>query len=85
MVARLLLILVLVLIVLGWLRSRKVSGTPPGPRSATRGTASASAATQPVLPCAFCGAYLPRADALPGRDGALFYCSEAHRREAGNV
>ncbi|RZT95065.1 PP0621 family protein [Rivibacter subsaxonicus] len=85
MVVRLLLILVLVLVVLGWLRSRKASRASAKPKAAERAAAPTdAAAAQPVLPCAFCGAYLPRADALPGRGGAL-YCSEAHRREAGDV
>jgi uncharacterized protein len=34
-----------------------------------------------MVACAVCHVHLPKSDALIGRDG--FYCSEAHRREAG--
>ena len=34
-----------------------------------------------MVACALCKVHLPQSEALIGRDG--FYCSEAHRREAG--
>jgi uncharacterized protein len=34
-----------------------------------------------MVACDVCHVHLPRSEALIGRDG--FYCSEAHRREAG--
>ena len=34
-----------------------------------------------MVSCALCKVHLPQSEALIGRDG--FYCSEAHRREAG--
>jgi uncharacterized protein len=34
-----------------------------------------------IVACDFCHVHLPKSEALIGRDG--FYCSEAHRREAG--
>lgn len=34
---------------------------------------------QMIVPCAHCGVHLPRHQAVPGVDGALF-CTEAHRR-----
>ena len=34
-----------------------------------------------IVACAVCQVHLPRTEALPGRNG--FYCSDAHRRQAG--
>lgn len=34
-----------------------------------------------MVACDVCHVHLPKSEALIGRDG--FYCSEAHRREAG--
>ena len=34
-----------------------------------------------MVACGVCHVHLPRSEALIGRDG--FYCSEAHRHEAG--
>ena len=34
-----------------------------------------------MVACGVCHVHLPKSEALIGRDG--FYCSEAHRREAG--
>lgn len=34
-----------------------------------------------MVACGVCHVHLPRSEALIGRDG--FYCSAAHRREAG--
>lgn len=37
---------------------------------------------QDMVRCAACAVHLPRGDALPGPDGATFYCSEQHRANA---
>ena len=78
MLTRLLLVLFLVLLVLWWARSRRRDKVDPPAPKPTRELPLA------IVPCAHCGVHLPRRDALPGPGGAL-YCSEAHRREAGDA
>ncbi|MEP6791126.1 MAG: PP0621 family protein [Ramlibacter sp.] len=56
-------------------------------RRAERDEEAARKAPPPALPqdmvrCPVCALHLPRADALPGRGGAL-YCSAEHRSSAG--
>ena len=53
------------------------SAQPPRPGS----QAEAEKAITETVVCALCKVHLPQSEALIGRDG--FYCSEAHRREAG--
>ena len=35
-----------------------------------------------IVACDVCGVHLPKTEALVGRNGAAYYCSDAHRREA---
>ena len=59
-------------------RQRPDRTTPPrGPAS----QAPAPQETTEVVACAWCKVHLPQSEALIGQGG--FYCSEAHRREAG--
>ena len=76
-----LLVILLVLVVFWiWRRSR------PGPKKAaqpgrSQGKSSEAKEITEVVACGVCHVHLPKSEALIGRDG--FYCSEAHRREAG--
>ena len=75
-----LIVLALVLVVVGLWQSRrrsdgrdadsKAKPTKPPPVQATE-----------MVACAVCEVHLPLAEALPGRGG--FYCSAAHRKQAG--
>jgi uncharacterized protein len=44
--------------------------------------AAKSAQATEVVACSVCQVHLPRAEAVTGREG--LYCSEAHRRQAGD-
>ncbi len=69
--------LVLVLVigaVFWWARSRS--------RTTGRKRHAAPPALQAMVPCAHCGVYLPRAQAVPGVLG--IYCSDEHRRVCGD-
>lgn len=69
-----LLLLLVIAGVLWWTRSRS--------RSIGREPPAAPPALQSMVPCAYCGVHLPRAEAVPGALG--LYCSEAHRRARGD-
>ncbi len=58
-----------------WLARNRI-GRTGGSRPASRGRDVA--APQAMVACAHCGLHLPAADAVA--DGALHYCSPAHRR-----
>ena len=79
MLTRLLLIVLVVLAVLWWTRGRRQSKA-----SAPTPTAAPTRLAQAIVPCAHCGIHLPRHEALPGL-GVALYCSETHRREAGDA
>lgn len=68
-------LVVLVVVGLGlWLLFGRVARRGSvGPGRPTRPTVDAEA----MVACAHCGVHLPRGDAVA--DGALAYCSEAHR------
>jgi uncharacterized protein len=71
--ARLLLILVVAVVAVWWLVGRgKRLRTGDGPTKPARGQDA-----EEMVECAHCGVHLPRGDAV--RDGALAYCSDAHR------
>ncbi len=55
---------------------RKAAPPPAAPPPA------APAEPQDMVQCPVCAVHLPRTDALPGPDGAL-YCSQEHRQRAG--
>ena len=76
-----LLVIAFVLVVF-WLwrhnrQAEKNAAQPPRPRT----NAPAGKDITEMVACDVCHVHLPRSEALIGRDG--FYCSEAHRREAG--
>ena len=78
-----LLVLVVVAVVVWMLTARARGGRPDrggeggGPSAPRRGPARGAGAAEMVR-CAHCGLHLPQADAV--RDGALHFCSDAHRR-----
>ena len=76
-----LLVIVLALVVFWlWRISRHRHGEAVRPHRSANQASSEKEATE-IVACAFCKVHLPQSEALIGRDG--FYCSEAHRREAG--
>ena len=76
------LLVILLILVVFWLwrsdRPRPKKAAPPS--RAPRKPSEATEITEMVA-CDFCHVHLPRSEALIGRDA--FYCSEAHRRDAG--
>jgi uncharacterized protein len=76
---RLLLIVLVVLAVLWWTRGRRQKNADPSKPAATT-----TRLAQTIVPCAHCGVHLPRHEAMPGL-GVALYCSDAHRREAGDA
>ncbi|MDB5742890.1 MAG: hypothetical protein JWR68_1205 [Polaromonas sp.] len=74
-----LLIIALVLVVFWlWRQNRQNAKKAASPRANVPPVASATE----MVACDLCHVHLPKSDALIGREG--FYCSEAHRREAGD-
>lgn len=59
-------------------QSEKDAAAPPRPPV----HAPAASAVTEIVACSVCQVHLPRSEALIGGTGA-FYCSQAHRREAG--
>jgi uncharacterized protein len=51
-------------------------------RTAEMRSAARPAGPQPMVRCAVCSVHLPRTEALPGPDGALYCCTE-HRQRGG--
>ena len=77
-----LLVIAFVLVVFWLWRSAKPgSGQAAQPSRPSRKPSKEKETTEMVA-CDFCHVHLPKSEALIGRDG--FYCSEAHRREAGS-
>lgn len=76
-----LLVITLVLVVFWlWRHNRRVEKEARQPPRA-RSNAKATKAITEIVSCNVCHVHLPRSEALEcGHD---FYCSEAHRREAG--
>lgn len=79
-----LLVTALVLVVFWlWRHNRQVEGKAAQSDGASRpGRAAKRAQATEVVACSVCQVHLPRAEAVTGRKG--LYCSEAHRRQAGD-
>ncbi|WP_348752587.1 PP0621 family protein [uncultured Aquincola sp.] len=69
------LVLFLIIGVVLYVMSRKRSAPPATPRPPRAGRAPQ---LEGMVACGHCGLHLPRSEALPGPDGAV-YCSAAHR------
>jgi uncharacterized protein len=73
-----LLVLAVVLAVIWFVRNHRPAAKPRDkPRQDT------PAQPQDMVRCAVCSLHLPRADALPGRDGRLYCCAD-HRLRGGD-
>ena len=73
------LVLLVIVFVLWWMWGRGERGSGGARPSARSGRGNGDDATpEAMVRCAHCGVHLPRSDALPAPDGAL-YCSAAHR------
>ncbi|MDB5869892.1 MAG: hypothetical protein JWP96_2224 [Polaromonas sp.] len=75
-----LLIMALVLVVFWLWRHNRQAEKNAAPPQARPNVAAGQAVTE-IVACEVCHVHLPQSEALIGRSG--FYCSEAHRREAG--
>ncbi|MDB5929778.1 MAG: hypothetical protein JWR60_1485 [Polaromonas sp.] len=74
-----LLVITFVLVVFWvWRHNRQAKKDAAAPRA----KATPAAGITEIVACEVCQVHLPRSEALIGGDG--FYCSEAHRREAGD-
>lgn len=77
-----LLVLILALVVFWlWRSSRQAGKTAAQPQRPARQAPAGKKEITEMVACGVCHVHLPKSEALIGRDG--FYCSEAHRREAG--
>lgn len=66
-----------------WRHNRQAERKAAQSDGATRPSRSAkSAQATEVVACSVCEVHLPRSEAVTGRKG--LYCSEAHRRQAGD-
>lgn len=76
------LIVILLILVVFWLwrSGRPTRKTAAQPRQTASGSVKNKEITE-IVACGICHVHLPKSEALIGSDG--FYCSEAHRREAG--
>ena len=77
------LLVIALFLVVFWLwrhnrQAKKNAAPPPRPGS----NAATEKNITEMVACELCHVHLPKSEALIGRDG--FYCSEAHRREAGS-
>lgn len=76
------LIIIFLVLVVFWLwRSTRPSQKNTAHPGHPRGESAKEKETTEMVACGVCHVHLPRSEALIGRDS--FYCSEAHRREAG--
>jgi uncharacterized protein len=80
------LIVILLILVVFWLwrsgrPSRKNAAAPKRSGSGSGSGSGKAREITEMVACGICHVHLPRSEALIGGDG--FYCSEAHRREAG--
>jgi uncharacterized protein len=73
----LLLAAVLLVAYLLWRNGRLAERNAP-----SRSAAPPAGKPQDMIACPVCGVHLPRSDAVPGTNGAL-YCSQEHRVKAG--
>ena len=76
-----LLVILLVLVVFGIWRSGRPRLKKAAQSSRAQNKSSENQEITETVACGVCHVHLPKSEALIGRDG--FYCSEAHRREAG--
>ena len=76
-----LLVILLVLVVFWIWRSGRPSQKKAAQPSRGQNKSSEEQKITEMVACGVCHVHLPKSEALIGRDG--FYCSEAHRREAG--
>jgi uncharacterized protein len=76
-----LLVILLVLVVFWLWRSGRPSQKNSEQPGRPHGTPPKENEIPEMVACGVCHVHLPKSEALIGRDG--FYCSEAHRREAG--
>ena len=76
------LIVILLILVVFWLwrSGRPNQKTAAQPRHTSSSSGKDKEITEMVA-CGICQVHLPKSEALIGGDG--FYCSEAHRHEAG--
>ena len=83
---KMLLWLVVIWLVAMWfLHQKKLKANRAAERmAAARENATASSAPPKVgeamLPCAHCGLFLPRSEAITSPDGSLAWCCEEHRQ-----
>ncbi|MBG6074807.1 PP0621 family protein [Polaromonas sp. CG_9.11] len=76
------LLVILLILVVFWLwRSGRPGPKKAAPPRRTQSKSSEKKEITEMVACGFCHVHLAKSEALIGRDG--FYCSEAHRREAG--
>lgn len=66
-----------------WRNSRRDESSEAAPQPPSRPGTTQRGVTE-IVACDVCHVHLPRADALPGKDGSGIYCSDAHRRKAAN-
>ncbi|WP_309679703.1 PP0621 family protein [Polaromonas sp.] len=66
-----------------WRHNRQVERQQAA-RDRTRAPSSSSTAVTEMVACDVCHVHLPRSEALIGTQGKGIYCSEAHRRQAGD-
>jgi len=76
-----LLVIVLVLVVFWIWRSGRPRQNQAAQPARRHGQPAEGKEITEMVACGVCHVHLPKSEALIGRDG--FYCSEAHRREAG--
>ncbi|MFC5520447.1 PP0621 family protein [Polaromonas jejuensis] len=77
-----LLVTALILVVFWlWRHNRQVERDEAARPQPRKPSSQAGAATE-VVACSVCQVHLPRSEALIGAKG--IYCSEAHRRQAGD-
>jgi uncharacterized protein len=70
--------LVIVFAGIWWLRQQRQTTSGDTPEKTTQATRPKHGGPQVMVPCAHCGAHVPEADAVQGKQG--LYCSEAHRQ-----
>lgn len=74
------LLVLLAVLAVAWFVWRKGHRATPRAGSGTRSASPGAAGSpQEMVCCPVCQVHLPRGEALPGPDGAL-YCSAEHRR-----
>jgi uncharacterized protein len=70
--------LVIVFAVIWWIRQQRQKPSDATGNKTGKKANQTDGGAQVMVPCAHCGAHMPQAEALEGRQGV--YCSEAHRQ-----